>query len=44
MEALNIALEWMKTVVVTDDDYNQADTYVAILFALKRYDEAETAG
>ena len=42
-EALNIALEWMKTVVATDDDYNHADTYAAILYALKRFDEAEIA-
>lgn len=42
-EALNIALEWMKNVVATDDEYNHADTYASILYALKRYDEAETA-
>lgn len=39
---LNLALNWMKKVVDTDDEYNHADTYASLLFALHRYDEAET--
>ena len=42
-EALALALGWMHDVVDTDDEYNHADTYAALLYALKRYDEAETA-
>jgi thioredoxin-related protein len=41
--ALNIAIHWMSDVVKSDDEYNHADTYAALLYALKRYDEAETA-
>lgn len=39
--ALTLALGWMKKVVDTDDEYNHADTYASLLFALGRLDEAE---
>lgn len=39
--ALNLALGWMKKVVDIDDEYNHADTYASLLFALGRLDEAE---
>jgi thioredoxin-related protein len=41
--ALNIALQWATDVVNSDDEYNHADTYAALLYALKRYDAAENA-
>lgn len=41
--ALKLALGWMKKVVNTDEVYNHADTYAALLFALGRLDEAEEA-
>jgi len=36
-------LQWATDVVNSDDEYNHADTYAALLYALKRYDAAENA-
>lgn len=41
--SLKLALGWMKKVVDTDEVYNHADTYAALLYALGRLDEAEEA-
>lgn len=42
-EAITLALGWMQEVVNTDDEYNHADTYACLYYALKRYEDAETA-